>query len=292
MYANGFNRIGSRADRDLSREEIFLQVNNLLSKNAQGYKHTDKSEQLPLKRFIRCAACDTPMTGYLRKKKLKNGRVLEFHYYKCYTTGCKCNKSNKILHDKFANFLKRYELNRNLIPLVKKQLVITWENLNESVSSENKAIIAKLSDLKAKHDKVEERFAFGEIDRSLYDKMATKLKSEIDEITKEIEKSDLSISNPLTLLNKWADFAANLHNLWVSGDAEEKKAVQDILFPEGIYFDKNLDHFRTSRTNEVLALITSISDIYEEKKSDKLNDDFNLSRSVAGTRLELVTFGL
>lgn len=270
----------------LLSEEMFLQVNDVLTKNSQGYKHTDRSEDLPLKRFIRCATCDTPMTGYLRKKKLKNGRVLEFHYYKCYTTGCKCNKSNKILHHKFENFLKRYELNRNLIPLVKKQLTITWENLNQSIASENKTIVGKLSDLKGKLDKVEERFAFGEIEQALYDKMSTKLKAEIEEITKELAKSDLNISNPLSLLNKWADFAANLHNLWVSGDAEEKKAVQDILFPEGIYFDKNLDHFRTSRTNEILSLITTLSEIYEDKKSDKLNDDFNLSRPVAPTGIE------
>jgi site-specific DNA recombinase len=276
----------------LVSEDIFLQVNDVLTKNAQGYKHTDRSEYLPLKQFIRCGKCEAPMTGYLRKKKLKSGRILEFHYYKCYTRGCRCNKSNKILHDKFVNLLKRYELNRNLVPLVKKQLHITWENLNQAVANENKSIIAKLSDLKGKLDKVEERFAFGEIDRPIYDKASIKLKAEIEEITKELAKSDLNISNPLSLLDKWADFAANLHNLWVSGDAEERKMVQDILFPEGIYFDQNLDHFRTSRANEVLGLITSLSEEYEQKKERQEDDNLNLSPSVARGGVEPPTFGL
>jgi len=41
----------------------------MLKKIACGYKHVDKNDNIPSKNFMRCAECDTPMTGYIVKKK-------------------------------------------------------------------------------------------------------------------------------------------------------------------------------------------------------------------------------
>ena len=48
---------------------MFLRANDMLKKIACGYKHVDKNDNIPSKNFMRCAECDTPMTGYIVKKK-------------------------------------------------------------------------------------------------------------------------------------------------------------------------------------------------------------------------------
>jgi len=276
----------------LISEEIFLQVNDLLKKIPQGYRHSDQSESMPLKRLIKCGDCHAPLTGYERRKKLKNGKVLTFYYYKCYTRGCKCNKNVKIMHDKFTNFIKRFQLDHKLVPLMKQQLEITYNNLTGSVNDERKAMNIKLTQLHSTLDEIDLRYASGKITDALYAKTSTGIRSEIKRISDQLEEMGGNISNLYQLINEWTDFASKLGNLWVLGSPEEKKKVQELVFPEGIYFDKKLDGFRTPRVNEVVAEIARVSTAYKEKKGRQEDDNLNLSPSVAGTRLELVTFGL
>ena len=276
----------------LISEEMFLQVNDVLKKNAQGYKWKEENESLPLRRFVKCAECENPFTGYVRKKVLKSGKVLHFHYYKCNTKSCRCNRSNQLMHEKFAQLLNQFQLDKNLIPVIRRQLEITWNNLMDSSANDSKSMIAKLSDLKGKLEKVEDRFAIGEIDRVIYDKASTKLKAEITQLSSELEKSDFNLSNPLELIEKGVVFASDLANCWVNGDFEERQMVQNILFPEGIFYDKENDTYRTSGINEVIGLIAEFSGAYKNEERRQVNQVDQLSPSVAGTGLEPVTFGL
>jgi site-specific DNA recombinase len=276
----------------LITEEMFLQVNEILKKVPKGFKWKEENDHLPLRKFIKCLECNTPFTGYLREKVLKNGKVLHFHYYKCYTQGCKCNRSNQLIHTKFIELLNQYQLDKNLIPLMRKQLEITWNNLMDSMAGDSKSMIAKLSDLKGRLEKVEDRFAEGEIDRSIYEKASGKLKAEIKQISEELEKSQINISNPSELIEKGVVFASELANCWLNGDYEERQMVQIILFPEGIIYDKENDTFRTSSVNKAIELIAELSSSSNQKKGRQTNTRNDLSPSVAGTGLEPVTFGL
>ena len=51
------------------------------------------------------------------------------------------------MHNKFTEFLTEFQLDKNLIPLVKKQLEITWYNTLEANAGEQKSMVAKLSEL-------------------------------------------------------------------------------------------------------------------------------------------------
>ena len=46
------------------------------------------------------------------------------------------------------------------------------------------------------------------------------------------------------------------------GDYEERKMALDILFPEGIIYDKNNEGFRTSQINAVIDVIAALSGTY------------------------------
>ena len=70
-------------------KEDFLIINSESHSQLKEYK-TD-NDQLPLKQFVYCEACNTPLTGFLVKQK-------GLYYYKCRTKGCSCTKSAKKLH--------------------------------------------------------------------------------------------------------------------------------------------------------------------------------------------------
>lgn len=138
-------------------------------------------------------------------------------------------------------------------------------------ANDSESMIAKLSDLKDKLEKVGDRFAVGEIDRLIYEKASGKLKVEIKQISEELEKSNFSLSNPSELIEKGVVFASELANCWLNGDYEERQTVQNILFPEGIIYDKENDTYRTSNINKAIELIAELSDTYLQKKTTNQN---------------------
>jgi site-specific DNA recombinase len=142
-------------------------------------------------------------------------------------------------------------------------------------------MIAKISDLKDKLEKVEDRFAVGEIDRLIYDKASGKLKAEIRQISEELEKSNFKLSNPSELIEKGVVFASELANCWLNGDYEERQMVQNILFPEGIIYDKENDTYRTSNVNKVIELIAELSATYTQKKERQIKIASDMSPLVA-----------
>jgi len=88
---------------------------------------------------------------------------------------------------------------------------------------------------------IEERFVIGEIDRSLYEKFRPKYEKECFEIEQELDRSGGYSSN----LKKVIDFAVRICRnpflLWDSSDLNSKKVFQNLLFPEGIYYNHELD---------------------------------------------------
>ena len=77
-----------------------------------------------------------------------------------------------------------------------------------------------------------------------------------------------------------------------SGTLETKRAIQNMMFPEGILFDFKNDTYRTTRVNSIFALINSVSTVLGENKNRTEPNNFDLSCLVAGARLELTTSGL
>ena len=147
----------------LISKELFLRANSNCTPGKA--KHKKENDFLHLKQFVKCDTCGTPFTGYLVKKK-------NIYYYKCNKIGCGCNGSAKSMHEKFQENLKTFSPDKTYIELLKKQLEYTYHNLTESSASNQKALEMRISDLKEKIGKVEKRFAFGEIDRSIYDNVA------------------------------------------------------------------------------------------------------------------------
>jgi site-specific DNA recombinase len=249
-------------------EEVFLQANELLKKNNIGYKKHINNENLPLKQFIACECCGQPMTGYLHKKKY-------IYYYKCYTRLCHNNVGAKQVHRMFTIILEHLQLDEAYINLYKEQLLMTYRTMTEEYAEDRKSISGQLSELKSKYEKLEERYAFGEIDKPLFEKFGAQLQEQIKATEDRKEQIDVKISNPEKLFETAARFYRNLQNVWLQGDLDKRLMLQHILFPKGIHYDKLNNAFRTSEVNEMIYFMSELSEDYEQKIR-RLQDFFNL----------------
>ncbi len=262
----------------LVSKELFLKVSQLQDMNPQGWKVFDENEQLPLKKFLLCGKCGKPMRGYIVKKK-------DIHYYKCGTTGCCVNENAKRLNGQFQDMLNEFTFDEKYLPVFRYQLEATFQKFNEDRSGAIETLQKELSAIDKKTERLEERFINEEINRELYDKYIAKYKEEKREIETKLHGLDFKTSN----LNKEIDtalkIAMNLMDSWTKYDYNTKQALQKIVYPDGIYYDKKNGQCRTKRVNDVMRLIASFSSKIKAKKEGTTNTNVDQSLLVAGTGL-------
>jgi site-specific DNA recombinase len=225
--------------------EQFLKVNGIMSSSGHtGIYHKKEHEQLPLKTFIKCDMCKAPMTGYVVKKK-------NLWYYKCRTTGCKCNRNVTEIHTLFKDLLGQYTIRQELIEPLQYQLEYTYHEMNKGNVLHEKVLQKQLDETNKKIDTIEEKFyALNEMGKYSFEKLQSKYLTEKKGILVELERYAIkTISNLAELVQKVLGICGNLQEMWMLGTLSFRERLQKLVFPEGIYYDHQNKAFRTERVN-------------------------------------------
>lgn len=252
----------------LISQDLFLAVHNIRSENRKhGFVHDKDNENLPLKVFVKCDKCGLPMTGYLVRKK-------GLFYYKCRTKGCKVNRSAKSMHELFRNTLKIFQLGKEEFAIIKVQLEEQMAAFFNSELEDTKSLKIRQTEIRKKLDTIEERFVIGEINRQLYDKFKPKYEKECFEIERELNKVGGYSSNLKKVINYAVYLCQNPFKIWDSNDLTGRRAFQKLLFPEGIYYNRELDQVRTTRINSFFSPIPKIAKVLKgNTKGDSIISD-------------------
>ena len=95
---------------------------------------------------------------------------------------------------------------------------------------------------------------------SLQDKLA---KNEL-----ELSKVKENLSNHDKTIQSIASTCCMLGSLWCNAETELSEKIQNLLFPNGILWDKEIGNYRTIDENKALAIIAKLSDSYKNKKEE------------------------
>ena len=244
-------------------QEDFLKINSNSSTHPKEHK-TDNIE-LPLKQFIYCDICKTPLTGFLVKQK-------GLYYYKCRTKGCSCTKSAKQLHKQFATVLSSFRVDSKYEDIIKDVMVYTYDAVTNEIRDNEANVKKQLTNLNSKIDAIEERFAIGEIDTDIYNKFKSKYIQEQKVLQANLTGSTISSSNLQIAINTALKMSSKLSEVWVSGDLQQKKKIQNLVFPSGIGYDKQKGRVQTKRVNSIFSSIPLLSkDIDKLKNGEPIN---------------------
>lgn len=229
-------------------KELFLKVNNIQKENNHnGYRQKKQDEELPLKHYVKCDSCSTPFTGYIAKKRI--------YYYKCNRVGCQCNRNAEHLHNIFKLKLSQYQITSSVAGIARKTFMAAFDLFTEHTYERRKPIEMKLAEIREKLEKVEERYAFGELERSLYEKFSGKLKEEIEVLNRELFASTQGrLSNAKDYINFGVEISRNLSEMWTFGSFENKSVIQKAVFPQGIYYSKKNDDYRTPEVGALFEM--------------------------------------
>ena len=258
----------------LITKELFLKINNVFTENSRyGVPHKKEDGNIPLKVFVKCNDCNEPFTGYLVKAK-------NLYYYKCRSTGCKCNKSANQMHQIFENLLATYSVKPALIPLIQKQLCSMYKDLNKESEQTIINLKSALTEVNKKIDTIEEKhYVLNEMSKETFQKFYQRYQEERYTIEQELDKNSGGISNPEDCINSVLEFSSNLNEIWASSDVSTKERIQKLVFPEGIHYIKQNEAFRTTKVNSVFSCIAQLQSLSGDRKKGTKHSKNDLSPS-------------
>ena len=143
----------------LISKEIFLKVNGELSKNHSGYEQKIDKEYAPLLGSIKCPCCGNNLSASISTKMRKKFGRTDIGYYVCSRKGCKYNSSTKKVHEAFEEEVNRYSLSDKVSELLKMQLTITFEYMNQENRERAKSIKANIKAKEKELEQVETNYA-------------------------------------------------------------------------------------------------------------------------------------
>jgi site-specific DNA recombinase len=276
----------------LVSKEMFLRANEIKQGNSGGYKVMMANDGIPLKHFLTCSTCGKFIRGY---KAYKNQK----YYYKCGTTGCNSNKRADHLHDQFKSILAQQIVNidERTVPILKNAMYEIYKRNNLVAAESRNTFHSQLKEVHKKIERLEERFVNEEVTQELFEKFHKKLKMEKLEIEAKLQEPEKGPSNPEKAIDMALHLATKLNTAWDYSDYVHKQKLQNIVFPEGISYDRKNDECRTPRTNSAFLSIAELTRLLEDfipigvgmKNPDTGS---GLSALVAGTGIEPVTSGL
>ena len=268
-------------------EITFNRVNNL--NRDVDYIHTEETSDTPLKRYVYCSKCGELLTGYTKVKD--TGKI--YHYYKCSTKGCCCNVSADNVHNHYTEFISDiFHIPTDLIPILKMVLVNIFNKRNQGQKELHKTFSKQLTECRNKINSLNIRYGLGEINSEVYNSTIAMLKDNETNIEEELEKSKENLSNLEKFIDKSLLIALKLGDLWKIGDFKLKQKLQNLLFPKGIFYNKEFGISRTLEMNKALVLFNRISIDYKNK-TNKKGAEFSAPHwVVAEAGFEPTTFGL
>jgi site-specific DNA recombinase len=150
-------------------------------------------------------------------------------------------------------------MKKRYVEPLKEQFLHICEYLSESEKHLQLSVKQNLRELNSKLDKLEERFALGEIDRQIFDQVGQKLRTEIASAKDAMKDSIFELSNPLKSFQISLIFG--FRGIIITSVNYKKYSSG------GILFDRQVNNYRTPQINTILTLTRSLSNNLEENKN-------------------------
>ncbi|MDP6373109.1 MAG: recombinase family protein [Vicinamibacterales bacterium] len=227
-------RFGLRAVRGdfqaLIPEVLFVRVQRVLETGGT-VSHRLNNPDFPLRRFVVCGLCSTPMTG-----SAPRGRSKRYPYYHC--RKCQAVRVRaETLEAQFIEALKTLKPRAEFMGLFRAIVRDVWRKRLADANILKTDMENRLAGLQGREGLLEDAYLYEKrIDLATYERQRDKLREKIALCRIELEDVRLEEIDVEGLLGFAEHVLGNAARLWVEARPEQKLRLQRALFPEGLRF--------------------------------------------------------
>lgn len=237
----------------ITKEEFYQiqAVKDAYSNNATAprlHLHPD----FPLRRFVRCAECGEDYTA-----SWSTGRNKKYAYYRCNSKACK-NYSKNIprqeLEEAFITKLEEVAPTEEFMRVFEAAVLDEWDRRHKTLTKEKERYNGHLERLETKKERVLQLRVEGEISKEEFSEIKDKIENEITAL--QISSNEISIDRDelqagLTYAKK---YMCDLARQWQDMSVKQQQRLQDLVFPEGLEYEKTAGTFGTAALPHIFEL--------------------------------------
>ena len=235
LTAPGFGIEGVRGDfQPLISHDLFARVQCALR---QGRGNTGsrclKNPEFPLRRFVICDACGTPLTG-----SAPRGRSRTYAYYHC--RKCKgLNVRREVLEQRFVDLLESLSPKPEFTALFRAIVVNAWKQREGTARTVREQLTRRIEELQRRENRLDEVFLYERgIDRETYERQRDRLREEIALARIEEEDARIEEIDVEALVDYSEQVLLSAARLWTDASFEQRLRLQQVLFPQGLRWNE------------------------------------------------------
>jgi len=220
----------------LVSEELFSKVQDVLGGRKPSVAARKRhNPALPLKWFVRCATCGTPLTGGFSTGKNK---ARKYGHYWCRNKNCRAVLvSNEKLESDFLALLRRLEPDKAVIASFPSVAAYVWAQKQGDAETSTKRLLTKLDSLKRL--KLLRAKLRGEVAQGDYQQANREFADEIASIEEQVQ----IVKSSKATLEKFVSFAelmlVDIVGAWQKAAGDQRQRVQNLLFSEGLLYSED-----------------------------------------------------
>ena len=142
---------------------------------------------------------------------------------------------------------------------------------------------SKESKLGNQREQVKIRYGLGEIPTDVYETTIRSINTQLEGIEIELTRISKSTSNLSFDVERILLTACQLSSLWSNGSLDIRQKIQNLAFPEGVKWDREIDIPRTDVENEALRVIRLLSTTCKSIEKEKTGKSFDFPAVVDQT---------
>ncbi len=215
------------------------------------------NQNYPL-RGIKCSGCNGNLTA--GKTRSKTGKYHD--YYSCMKGECPKRTSIKKvdMENDFTNFLVELTHKSDYLDVLKETIKLAHKSELNSITTTERKLNTKISELKAKKDKLLNLRIEGKISDEDFTPANEKIKFEILESEREVNSlfsPELEVDN---VVDSGIEFLKHLPELWRDLNVKDLRVLRTLLFPENVFY-----HYPNIKTPEACCIYNVKPEFLDEK---------------------------
>jgi len=223
-------------------QELFDAVQRVLSgrklSSAPKRKH---NPAFPLRHFVKCGVCGTPLTGGMNKGKFKY-----YANYWCRNSECRAVKVSKsVLESEFIEHLQTLRPDAATLAQFPAIAADVWARRRGDTGSATRELTARLEEQKKLKAELLRARLRGEVNQADYAQANADFDDDIANITQELH----AVRSQRGTLDAFLRFAklmlVDVAAAWQRADAEQRLRVQNFLFQGGVAYHRNQKFLNT-----------------------------------------------
>ena len=196
--------------------------------------HQRNHPDFPLRRFVACDACGTPLTG-----SWSRGRSSRYAYYSCRDRSCRRIKVRKERLDaEFVTLLERLQPNADYMRLFKEIVLDVWQARQADVTRLRVDLGRRVAAVRQRLDQLDDAFIYRHaIDQTTYDHQRDTLREERTLAEVELHEATIEDVDVVGIVGFAEHLLTNAARLWRAASLDQRQRLQRVFFPEGLRFD-------------------------------------------------------